>query len=262
MKKIWDRIVTGTREYLLDNGFDKALIGLSGGIDSSVTAAIAVGAVGAKNVLGVMMPSPYSSDHSISDAILLAENMNFKAVKIEISHLMKAYDVALEDLFDSYEKDMTEENIQARIRGVLLMALSNKFGHLLLNTCNRSEDYVGYCTLYGDSCGGIAPIGELYKTDVYKLGLWINKNAGIGEIPAACFIKAPSAELAPGQKDSDDLPSYEQLDPILKLHLDQNMGLEKIVDKGYDAELVSRILELVKKSAFKRAQSPPSVSIK
>lgn len=261
MRNIWNEIVDGTKDFIHRAGFKKVLLGLSGGIDSSVVACIAAAAVGQENVLGVMMPSPFSSADSISDATLLADNWSLETMVIPIDSLMKSFDAALADAFVGLNRDATEENIQARIRGVLLMALSNKFQRLLLNTCNKSEDYVGYCTLYGDSCGAVAPIGDLYKTEVYKLANWINTNEELPNIPETVLKKAPSAELKEGQKDTDDLPEYELLDPILKLHVDQNLDEEQIIQKGYESVLVKKIVGLVAGSSFKRDQSPPIIKI-
>lgn len=261
MEQIWNQIVAGTKTYLNENGFHKVLLGMSGGIDSSVVACIGATAVGPENVMGVMMPSPFSSDGSITDSAQLAENWGFETLTIPIAPLMGSFDTALRDVFAGHPRDATEENIQARIRGVLLMALSNKFGSLLLNTCNKSEDYVGYCTLYGDSCGGIAPLGALYKTDVYKLARWINDNPELPNIPAAVLTKPPSAELSEGQKDTDQLPPYDALDPILKLLVDEKVDIQRVVNQGYDAGLVKKVAHMIAASAFKREQSPPAVPI-
>lgn len=261
MKKIWNKILTGTKAYLKDNGFDKAIVGLSGGIDSSLVAAIACGVVGPENTLGVMMPSPHSSPESVRDAEALAGNLGIQTMKIPIGKLMDGFNESLSDAFKGYPEDTAEENIQARIRGVLLMALSNKFGSILLNTCNKSEDYVGYCTLYGDSCGGVAPIGDLYKTDVYRLARWINAQPEMPDIPDAVLTKAPSAELRPGQKDVDDLPPYERIDPILKRYVDQNMSETDIVEQGHDHDEVMKVIRLVHASEFKRRQSPPPIPL-
>ena len=261
MKQIWEEIISGTSDYLKKYNFNQTVIGLSGGIDSSLVALISTAVVGQKNTLGVMMPSPYSSKGSVNDAVHLSKNLGIKTLKMPIRPLMDSFNSALAEAFNGYQEDTTEENIQARIRGVLLMALSNKFESILLNTCNKSEDYVGYCTLYGDSCGGIAPIGELYKTDVYRLAYWINEQPDLPDIPDTILTKAPSAELRPGQKDQDDLPPYEKIDPILKLYVDKKLSEDEIIKKGYDKKLVNKIISLAINSEFKRRQSPPPIPI-
>lgn len=261
MENIWNAIVDGTKDFIHRAGFKRVVLGLSGGLDSSVVSSIAAIAVGGENVLGVMMPSPFSSGDSLSDATLLADNWGIKTMVIPIDPLMKAFDGALADAFVGENRDTTEENIQARIRAVLLMALSNKFDRLLINTCNKSEDYVGYCTLYGDSCGAIAPIGDLYKTDVYKLAHWINDNPDLPDVPQRILTKEPTAELSQGQKDTDDLPEYDLLDRILRLHVDQNMSEDQIIELGHDRVLVQKIMGLVAGSSYKRDQSPPTIKV-
>ena len=261
MEKIWNSLTGRTADYMKVNGFKEAIVALSGGIDSSVVAAIAAQAIGPKNILGVMMPSPYSSEGSILDAQALADSFKIKTIKIPIGDLMVGFDHALAPYLKREEGDITQQNIQARIRAVLVMALSNKRGSILLNTCNKSEDYVGYATLYGDSCGGIAPIGDLYKTEVYELARWINEQAKLPDIPEVCISKAPSAELCADQKDTDSLPPYEVLDSILRLHVDDNLNIKRIVAKGYDQVLVAKILHLVRTSQFKRDQSPPPIIV-
>jgi NAD+ synthase (glutamine-hydrolysing) len=232
---------------------------LSGGIDSSLVAAIASDALGKENVLAVMMPSPYSSDHSISDAVALVNNLGIKSEKLAIKEIMTAYDQLLEDLFAGTDFGIAEENLQSRIRGNLLMALSNKFGHLLLSTGNKSEMAVGYCTLYGDMNGGLAVIADVPKTRVYSLCRWLNRHGEI--IPLNVINKAPSAELKPNQKDQDSLPPYEILDAILALLIDRHQSAEQIIAAGFEAEIVQKVIKLVKNAEFKRKQAPPVLKI-
>jgi NAD+ synthase (glutamine-hydrolysing) len=232
---------------------------LSGGIDSSLVAAIATDALGKENVLAVMMPSPYSSDHSISDAVALVNNLGIKSEKLAIKEIMTAYDQLLERLFAGTDFGIAEENLQSRIRGNLLMALSNKFGHLLLSTGNKSEMAVGYCTLYGDMNGGLAVIADVPKTRVYSLCRWLNRHGEI--IPLNVINKAPSAELKPNQKDQDSLPPYEILDAILALLIDRHQSAEQIIAAGFEAEIVQKVIKLVKNAEFKRKQAPPVLKI-
>ena len=261
MKNIWDKIIKGTAEFFKDAGFKKAVIGLSGGIDSSVVAVIAQQALGYENVTGVTMPSPYSSQGSVDDSEILAQNLLIRLHGMSISKIMDSFNVVLEKLFYGFPVDSTEQNIQARIRAVLLMAICNKYHALLLNTCNKSEEYTGYCTLYGDSCGAVAPIGDLYKTDVYKLAKWINEQPDLPDIPEVIINKAPSAELSHGQKDEDDLPSYDVLDPILGKYVDAKWREEDFILMGYDKDIVEKVVELIKSSEFKRKQSPPVIKV-
>jgi len=232
---------------------------LSGGIDSSLVAAIASDALGKENVLAVMMPSPYSSDHSISDAVALVNNLGIKSEKLAIKEIMNAYDQLLDGLFAGTDFGIAEENLQSRIRGNLLMALSNKFGHLLLSTGNKSEMAVGYCTLYGDMNGGLAVIADVPKTRVYSLCRWLNRHGEI--IPLNVINKAPSAELKPNQKDQDSLPPYEILDAILALLIDRHQSAEQIIAAGFEAEIVQKVIKLVKNAEFKRKQAPPGLKI-
>ena len=261
MEKIWQTVVEGTRRFVEDAGFEKVVVGMSGGIDSSVVTCVATAAVGARNVLGVLMPSPYSSAGSITDSQELAAAWGVETLTLHIEPLMSAFDAALAEPFAGTDRDTTEENLQARIRSVLLMALSNKRGRLVLNTCNKSEDYVGYCTLYGDSCGAVAPLGDLYKTEVYALARWINAEPDLPDIPEAILSKAPSAELAEDQKDTDSLPPYEELDPLLRLIVDDEKTREEIVAAGHEPRLVERVIRLYESSAYKREQSPPPVPV-
>ncbi|MBU1228415.1 MAG: NAD+ synthase [Proteobacteria bacterium] len=262
--EIWRALVLGTRDYLRKCGFTKALLGLSGGIDSAVVAAVAVEAIGAQNVLGVLMPSPWSSAGSIDDSLALAQNLGMATRTMPIEPLMQGFDAALSESFAALAPGQgpgtTEENIQSRIRGNLLMALSNKTGALLLTTGNKSELAVGYCTIYGDMSGGFALISDLRKTQVYALARHINAVKG-QVIPENILVKAPSAELRPGQTDQDSLPPYDVLDAILALHLEKNQVAAEIVAAGFDAEVVARVCRLVKFAEFKRRQAAPGIKI-
>jgi NAD+ synthase (glutamine-hydrolysing) len=259
--EIYDALVLGTHDYILKNGFKKVLIGLSGGIDSSLVAAIAVDALGKSNVVGVAMPSKYSSPGSLSDAKLLAQNLGIKLITIPIDKVFQAYLGTLIDAFKGTEPDVTEENIQARIRGNILMALSNKFRWLVLTTGNKSEMATGYTTLYGDMAGGFSVIKDVPKTLVYKLSRYRNSLAGYALIPATIIDKAPSAELRPDQKDIDTLPSYDQLDPVLTAYVEEDKSAEQIIAMGIDEEVVKRAARLVDTSEYKRRQAPPGVKI-
>ena len=258
-EEIYQALVLGVRDYVQKCGFKRVIFGLSGGIDSSLVAAIATDALGKENVLAVMMPSPYSSDHSISDAVALVNNLGIKSEKLAIKEIMTAYDQLLERLFAGTDFGIAEENLQSRIRGNLLMALSNKFGHLLLSTGNKSEMAVGYCTLYGDMNGGLAVIADVPKTRVYSLCRWLNRHGEI--IPLNVINKAPSAELKPNQKDQDSLPPYEILDAILALLIDRHQSAEKIIAAGFEPEIVQKVIKLVKNAEFKRKQAPPGLKI-
>ena len=258
-KLIHDGIVTGIRNYFQKLGFKKAILGLSGGIDSALTAVLAVRALGKDNVRGVLMPSEFSTGHSVTDAKDLAENLGIQTDIIQIKDIFNTYENILQPLFEGKQTDVTEENIQARIRGMLLMALSNKFGNILLNTTNKSEFAVGYGTLYGDLCGGLSVLGDVYKTEVYKLVEYVNKDEMV--IPLHSIIKPPSAELRPGQKDSDSLPEYDVLDPILFNYIEKRLGPLELVELGYDETLVKRILKLVNINEFKRHQSAPVIRV-
>ncbi|MBW4594713.1 MAG: NAD+ synthase [Brasilonema angustatum HA4187-MV1] len=258
-EEIWHALVLGLRDYVRKCGFSKVVLGLSGGIDSSLVAAVATAALGKENVLGILMPSPYSSEHSISDALALAENIGMKTHILQIGELMQGYDKTLAELFARTEFGLAEENIQSRIRGNLLMAISNKFGHLLLSTGNKSEMAVGYCTLYGDMNGGLAVIADVPKTRVYSICHWLNRNGEM--IPQNVLTKAPSAELKPGQLDQDSLPSYEVLDDILQRLIHDYQSPEQIIAAGHDPEIVSRVTNLVVRAEFKRRQAPPGLKI-
>ncbi|HEY1984805.1 MAG TPA: NAD+ synthase [Terracidiphilus sp.] len=253
-------LVLGTRDYVRKCGFHKALVGLSGGIDSALVAAIAAEALGAENVIAVGMPSPYSSQGSIDDSRRLAADLGIRFEIIGISGLFEQYTHALQPLFAGREPDVTEENIQSRIRGNLLMALSNKFSALVLTTGNKSEMAVGYCTLYGDMVGALAVIGDLVKTRVYAICRWLNREREI--IPAAILEKPPSAELRPGQKDTDSLPPYEVLDPILEAYVERYETPEQIADQhGFALELVQQVVRLVERSEYKRQQAAPVLKV-
>ncbi|MEB3217482.1 MAG: NAD+ synthase [Nostocales cyanobacterium 94392] len=258
-EEIWQALVLGVRDYARKCRFSQVVLGLSGGIDSSIVAAIATAALGKENVLGVLMPSPYSSDSSIKDADDLATNLGIKTRLLPIGELMKSYDNTFAELFANTEFGLAEENIQSRIRGNLLMAISNKFGYLLLSTGNKSEMAVGYCTLYGDMNGGLAVIADVPKTRVYSLCHWLNRNQEI--IPQNVLTKAPSAELKPGQVDQDSLPAYEILDDILQRLINDYQSAEQIIAVGYDQELVNRVIKMVARAEFKRRQAPPGIKI-
>jgi NAD+ synthase (glutamine-hydrolysing) len=256
---IYRALVMGIRDYFSKLGFTKAILGLSGGIDSALTAVLAVDALGAENVMGLLMPSPHSSEGSVTDARDLAENLEMRYEIIPIEQGIQAYASMLEPWFQGLNHDVTEENIQARIRGMLLMAFSNKFKHILLNTTNKSEMAVGYGTLYGDLCGGLAVLADVYKTEVYELARWVNRNEI--RIPLNSISKAPSAELRPGQKDSDSLPEYHLLDPILYQYIEQRKGPEEIISMGHDRSTVLRSLKMVNQAEFKRHQAAPVLRV-
>lgn len=256
-KLVWDTLVIGVREHVRKNGFTDVVLGLSGGMDSSLVASVVVDALGKHHVHGVLMPSPWSSKGSISDAQALAKNLDIETRRIPIEPLMKAYEKTLAPFFTGKEPDVTEENLQSRIRSTLLMALSNKFGWMLVATGNKSELAVGYCTLYGDLSGGLAPIADLYKTEVYQLAEWYNSQAGQDIIPRPVFEKAPSAELRPGQTDQDSLPPYADLDLILHALVEEGRRPEDIELPHISAETVRDVANLLHRSAFKRRQAPP-----
>jgi NAD+ synthase/NAD+ synthase (glutamine-hydrolysing) len=253
-------LVLGTRDYVRKCGFSQVVLGLSGGIDSALTACIAVDALGKENVTGVLMPSPYSSQGSIDDANALVKNLGIRSELFPIDSIFSSYSKTLEPAFTGMAADVTEENIQARIRGSLLMAMSNKFGSLLLTTGNKSELAVGYCTLYGDMCGGLAAISDVPKTLVYRLADYVNSRTPW--IPLSTIEKAPSAELRPGQKDSDSLPAYDVLDTILEDYIADNLSPAMIAeDHGFDLALVRRVATMVDRSEYKRQQAAPGLKI-
>jgi NAD+ synthase (glutamine-hydrolysing) len=254
-------LVTGLRDYVRKNGFKKVVLGLSGGMDSSLVAAIAVEALGAENVKGVLMPSMYTSKENIEDASLLAENLGIETFTIPITEVYESYLKTLEPMFSNMPRDATEENIQARIRGNYLMALSNKFGWLVLTTGNKSEIATGYCTLYGDTAGGFAVIKDVYKTDVYRIARWYNDWKGREIIPQRVFVKPPTAELRPNQTDQEKLPPYDVLDGILRLCIEEGLDAEEIVQKGYDPSTVGKVLQMLHTSEYKRKQAPIGTKI-
>ena len=256
---IHDALVMGIRDYFGKMGFKKALLGSSGGIDSAVIHALAAEALGPENVLAVLLPSKYSSTGSVVDAEALAQNLNSPYKVISIEEMVNVVENTLSPHFEGYDVDVTEENIQARSRGLLLMALSNKYGSMVLNTSNKSETAVGYATLYGDMCGGLSAIGDLYKMQVYEIARYINRDKEI--IPNEIINKAPSAELRHDQKDSDSLPPYPVLDKILMLYIEKQKGWTEIVDLGYDEELVRKVIKLVDRNEYKRFQAAPILRI-
>jgi NAD+ synthase (glutamine-hydrolysing) len=261
IEEIFKALVLGTRDYMKKNGFGKAAIGLSGGIDSALTAVIAVKAIGAKNVVGITMPSNYSSRGSVEDSEALANNLGIRVVSLPINKAMLAYDKILSKVFKNLPVDTTEENLQARIRGNLMMALSNKMGWLVLTTGNKSEFSVGYCTLYGDMAGGFAVIKDVPKTWVYRLSEWVNKNEGNCLIPEKTILKEPSAELRPGQKDTDSLPPYSLLDKVLARYIEEDKRIEGLRGVGLPMKEIKKIVKLVDKSEYKRRQGPPGIKI-
>ena len=259
--ELYEALVVGTRDYCRKNGFSDVVIGLSGGIDSTLVACIAVDALGAEHVHGVAMPSRYSSDHSLSDAEALAKNLGIDMRTISIEPAFAAYMDMLDPSFDGRQPGLTWENVQSRCRGQILMALSNEFGWMVLTTGNKSEAAVGYFTIYGDSVGGYAVIRDLLKLKVYDLCRLVNERAGNEVIPHNIIVKPPSAELRPDQRDDQSLPPYEVLDPILSLYVEHDRTAHDIIDEGHDPEVVSRITRLVDIAEYKRRQSPPGVRV-
>lgn len=260
LEEVYQALLLGTRDYVQKNGFQKVVIGLSGGVDSSLVATIAVDALGAENVVGVSMPSRYSSDHSLEDAEELAEALGIRYMRIGIGPAFQAYLEMLSEAFGGTESGVAEENLQARTRGNVLMALSNKFGWLVLTTGNKSEMAVGYATLYGDMAGGFAVIKDVPKTMVYELAAYRNHTPG-PVIPERVLTKAPSAELRPNQKDSDSLPKYADLDPILHAYVEEDRSLREMVAMGFDEAIVRQVVRMVDHNEYKRRQSPPGVRI-
>ncbi|KQN33872.1 NAD+ synthetase [Pedobacter sp. Leaf41] len=259
IEQIHDALILGIKDYFEKSGFKMAVLGLSGGIDSAVVCALACRALGAENVMSVLMPSKFSSDHSIQDALDLVKNIGCQHEIIAIKEVAEAFDHILAPAFEGLPFNLTEENIQARIRGVINMAMSNKFGYILLNTSNKSECAVGYGTLYGDMCGAIGVIGDVYKTQVFELARYINKEREI--IPVNTIVKPPSAELRPDQKDSDSLPDYDTLDRILYQHIEKKKGSKAIIEQGFSEELVKKIIKMVNVAEFKRYQTPPILRV-
>ncbi len=256
---IHDALVMGIRDYFRRMGLKKAIVGASGGIDSAVTIVLAARALGPENVWAVLLPGPFSSSHSVEDAIALAQNLGMEYDTLSINEVVQSLEKTLHPHFKGSTPGTAEENLQARARSILLMGLSNKHGHVLLNTSNKSEAAVGYGTLYGDMCGGLSVLGDLYKTEVYQLAHYINKEKEL--IPEHSIIKPPSAELKPDQKDSDSLPEYEVLDKILFQYIEEEKSPAAIIAEGFDAELVRRITRLVNNSEHKRRQSPPVLRV-
>jgi NAD+ synthase (glutamine-hydrolysing) len=259
IEKIEKALILGIRDYFQKSNLSKAVLGLSGGIDSAVTLVLAVKALGSENVSVLLLPSQYSSDHSVNDAVKLAQNLNIQYDTIPIEKAFNTFVSLLEPVFKNTKSDITEENIQARVRGVLLMAVSNKFGHILLNTSNKSEIAVGYGTLYGDMNGGLSVLGDVYKTRVYELAHFMNRDSEV--IPANIITKPPSAELRPDQKDSDSLPEYDQLDAVLYQYIEMQKSADDIIHLGFDKALVERVLRLVNFNEYKRFQTPPILRI-
>lgn len=256
-----DSLVLGLRDYTKKNGFKKVVLGLSGGMDSSLVAALAVRALGKENVIGVMMPSRITSDESKKDAVELAKNLGIETFEIPIESVFDSINGLMRPVFSDRTHDVTEENFQARIRGIILMGLSNKFGWLVLVTGNKSEMATGYATLYGDMVGGLAILKDLYKTQIYRIAKRINEQAGTEIIPRNVFLKAPTAELREGQKDQDSLPPYEILDGILRLYIEESFSLDEIVSKGFDRETVEYVLRLLQRSEYKRKQGAPGIKV-
>lgn len=258
-EQLWRALVLGVRDYVEKTGFNSICLGLSGGIDSALTAAVACEAIGADKVHGLTMPSPYSSGGSVSDSFALAKNLGMRCDEVGISEILGEVQTAMSPLFVGMNEDVTEENMQARIRGMLLMSLSNKFNHLLLTTGNKSELAVGYCTIYGDMCGGLAVISDLPKTRVYEVCRWLNREKEI--IPWNTIDKPPSAELRPDQKDQDTLPEYDVLDGILEAYVEKHQSTEEIVALGYDETLVRWVQRRVDLNEWKRQQAAPGIRV-
>ena len=259
MELIHDALVLGIRDFFHKQGFKKAILGLSGGLDSALVVALAAKALGAENVLGIMMPSQFSSDHSVSDAIASAENLGCPYHIVPIKQAFDTFDEMLKPIFKDMPFDVTEENIQARSRGLIVMAISNKFGNILLNTSNKSEAAVGYGTLYGDLCGSLSVIGDIYKTEAFELCRYINRDKEI--IPWHTINKPPSAELRPGQQDTDSLPDYPVLDALLYQHIECNKSASELIAQGYDEALVNKVVRMVYRNDFKRFQLAPVLAV-
>lgn len=256
---VYKALIMGIRDYFRKNGMTRAVVGLSGGMDSAMVCALAAEALGAENVHGILMPSQYSTDHSVKDAEDLANNLGVKYDIVPIKPLFDTLRDTMKPVFGNLAEDVTEENMQARLRGTIVMAYANKFGALMLNTSNKSEAAMGYGTLYGDCNGGLSVIGDLYKTEVYQLAEYVNREREI--IPVNTIQKPPSAELRPNQKDSDSLPEYEVLDAILNLHIEEQLCFDEIVEEGYDPETVAFVLRRVRINEWKRLQCPPQLKV-
>ena len=261
LEEVHKALILGTRDYVLKNGFKKVVLGLSGGIDSTLVAQVAVEALGRENVVGVTMPSQFTSDGTKSDAHLLAENLGIEIHEAPIQNILESYRAELTGLLGEGPLGLVDENLQARIRGNILMALSNRFGWLVLTTGNKSETAVGYCTLYGDMAGGFAVIKDVPKTLVYRICEYVNQKEGREVIPRSVIVRPPSAELRPDQKDEDSLPPYEVLDPLLKAYVEQDKVLDEIMDSGADPEALKKVIHLVDLNEYKRRQAPPGVKI-
>ncbi len=261
VREVYEALVLGTRDYVRKNGFTDVLISLSGGIDSSIVAAIAVDALGAEHVRGVLLPSRYSSDHSVTDAELLARNLGIETYLVPIEPAHGAFEHMLVPVFEGAPPNVAEENMQARIRGNVMMTISNKFGWMVLTTGNKSEMATGYATLYGDMAGGFAVIKDVPKTLVYALCRERNARAGHDLIPNSVLDKPPSAELAPGQLDSDSLPPYDVLDPIIEGYVEGDLSVNELIAQGYDADLVRRVARMIDRNEYKRRQAPPGVRV-
>ncbi len=259
VKEIYEALVLGTKDYVHKNDFEKVVIGLSGGIDSALTAAIAVQALGKEHVVGVTMPSQFTSDGTLSDAQALAENLEVELISVPINEIFQGYLTALEQPFGKGDPGVEIENLQARIRGNILMGLSNRFGWLVLTTGNKSETAVGYCTLYGDMAGGFAVLKDVPKTVVYELSNYINEKSGRNLIPQGIIERAPSAELRADQKDEDSLPPYAVLDPILRAYVEEDKTPGEI--EGFDPDTVKDVVRLVDRNEYKRRQAPPGIKI-
>ncbi len=258
-EQLFHALALGVRDYVHKCGFKSAIIGLSGGIDSALVAVVAVAALGADQVMGVSLPACHSSSGSLTDAKALAKNLGIRYEVVSIKPGVAAVEEQLEQWFAGTQPNEAEENIQARLRGVTLMALANKFGAMVLNTGNKSESAVGYCTLYGDTCGALAVLTDVYKTEVYAISRWINRDREI--IPAATIAKAPSAELRPNQKDQDSLPPYEVLDALLRSYVEENLSVKEIIARGFSPALVEEIIRKVAQSEYKRRQAPPGLLV-
>ncbi len=261
VREVYEALVLGTRDYVGKNGFSDVLVGLSGGIDSALVAAVAVDALGADHVFGVLMPSRYSSEHSITDAVALVENLGIKSFTVPIEPAHAAFEGMLAPLFEGTDAGLAEENVQARVRGNVLMTISNKFGWMVLTTGNKSEMATGYATLYGDMAGGFAVIKDVPKTLVYALCNDLNERRGRDLIPGSVIEKPPSAELAPGQLDSDSLPPYEVLDPIVEGYVEDDLSVGELIARGHDADLTRRVARMVDRNEYKRRQAAPGVRV-
>jgi len=261
LEEIYQALILGTKDYVVKNGFKKVLIGLSGGIDSALTAVIAMEALGSENVVGVTMPSQYTSGETLGDAEHLAENLKIRLITVPIRNIYQAYLDATNDILDNRHHGIAHENIQARIRGNILMAISNQFGWLVLTTGNKSEIAVGYCTLYGDMAGGFAVIKDVPKTLVFELSAYVNRSRGLEIIPKTVIARPPSAELRPDQKDEDSLPPYPLLDGILHAYVEEDKAPDEIVEAGFDHKIVREVIRMVDLNEYKRRQTPPGVKI-